>query len=294
VSEYIKTEYRELANNAGLLNNRKGMALSGYTEKQLDSLPPKALMGLACGNPVAACNLKTGMKTLDLGCGSGADVLLAALKVQPGLAMGVDFLPEMIERAKSCANKCVNLQKGVAQFEELDISTGLVKFEKAFFDYVTSNCCICLVDQREVFNNVHRILKPGGSLIFCEVAYKNQSMLPLDVQKCIEEAIEKNIAPRNDASVASKIFRVYVTLFKQNAIDEKKTFQLLQSSGFEAAKITKRRTQPQKYFQVPKMKSDRVSGQEVQAFVSMLGKKLEHIDVNDYMSYVTIQAQKSK
>ncbi|NEO59261.1 MAG: hypothetical protein F6J98_02175 [Moorea sp. SIO4G2] len=99
MSEYIKAEYGALAKNELIQNNRASMLASGYTDIQLDMLPPKAIMGIACGNPTSACDLQPGMKLLDLGCGVGTDVILGGLKVMPGgLSIGLDFLPEMITR----------------------------------------------------------------------------------------------------------------------------------------------------------------------------------------------------
>ena len=65
--------------------------LLGYTEKELRSIPEEAIMGMGCGNPVALAKLHEGQRVLDLGCGGGLDVFLAALKVGPkGYVVGVD------------------------------------------------------------------------------------------------------------------------------------------------------------------------------------------------------------
>src|SRR5436190_11874896 len=73
----------------------------GYTAEELTSIPAEANMGLSCGNPTATANLKPGEVVVDLGCGGGLDVLLAAQKVGPaGRAIGIDMTPQMLELAR--------------------------------------------------------------------------------------------------------------------------------------------------------------------------------------------------
>src|SRR5947207_9164170 len=76
----------------------------GYTPEELASIPAEANMGLSCGNPTAFASLRPGETVVDLGCGGGLDVLLAAAKVGPsGKAIGMDMTPEMLERARKNA-----------------------------------------------------------------------------------------------------------------------------------------------------------------------------------------------
>src|SRR5438132_1105804 len=73
----------------------------GYTPEQLASIPAEANMGLSCGNPTAFASLKPGETVVDLGCGGGLDVLLAAPKVSPGgKSIGIDMTEAMIARAR--------------------------------------------------------------------------------------------------------------------------------------------------------------------------------------------------
>src|SRR5271166_1843041 len=76
----------------------------GYSAEELAALPAEANMGLSCGNPTAFASLRPGEVVVDLGCGGGLDVLLAAAKVGPGgNAVGIDMTPEMLERARANA-----------------------------------------------------------------------------------------------------------------------------------------------------------------------------------------------
>src|SRR5579859_7977122 len=73
----------------------------GYTPEELASVPAEANMGLSCGNPTATAHLRPGETVVDLGCGGGLDVFLAAARVGPtGRAIGIDMTTEMLERAR--------------------------------------------------------------------------------------------------------------------------------------------------------------------------------------------------
>src|SRR6516165_9550421 len=89
----------------------------GYTPEELAALPAEANMGLSCGNPTATANLRPGEVVLDLGCGGGLDVFLAAAKVGPtGKAIGIDMTPEMLALARENAAKG-NVGKGFPNVE---------------------------------------------------------------------------------------------------------------------------------------------------------------------------------
>src|SRR5213075_2561028 len=81
----------------------------GYSPEELASIPAEANMGLSCGNPTATANLREGETVVDLGCGGGLDVFLAAAKVGPtGRAIGIDMTPQMIELARRNASQSNN------------------------------------------------------------------------------------------------------------------------------------------------------------------------------------------
>src|SRR5947208_8092211 len=81
----------------------------GYSAEELASIPAEANMGLSCGNPTAFARLRPGETVVDLGCGGGLDILLAAPRVGPsGKAIGIDMTPEMIARARQNAAQSIN------------------------------------------------------------------------------------------------------------------------------------------------------------------------------------------
>src|SRR5262245_21158958 len=156
----------------------------GYTPAELAALPADANLGLSCGNPTATANLLPGEVVVDLGCGAGIDVLLAALKVGPtGRAIGIDMTPEMIERARRNATKQVdgtiltNVQFHLATIDRLPLASNSV-------DCLISNCVINLApDKSAVFREMFRVLKPGGRVAVSDIALKQS--LPAELAKCV-------------------------------------------------------------------------------------------------------------
>src|SRR5579872_5808733 len=110
----IRSQYGAVATSK-LSNEHRGVqavaAAFGYTPEELAAIPAAANLGLSCGNPTAFAHLRPGETVVDLGCGGGLDVLLAALRVGPtGRAVGIDLTPEMIARARANATQPINGQ----------------------------------------------------------------------------------------------------------------------------------------------------------------------------------------
>lgn len=187
IRETVRKGYSEIAKSktgcgcgCGSSSPEKLAEGIGYTNAELEVLPDGANMGLSCGNPTAVANLKSGQVVLDLGSGGGFDVFIAAKKVGPkGKAIGVDMTPDMLGKARAGISKFTqktgldNVEFRLGEIEHLPVADNSV-------DVVISNCVINLSpDKQQVWNEITRVLKPGGKACISDLALK--SSLPKEV-----------------------------------------------------------------------------------------------------------------
>ena len=147
-----------------------------YTPEQLARLPEGARRwALGVGNPVRHAGLRPGERVVDLGCGSGIDVLLAAMEVAPeGRVTGVDFLPQMVDRARELA--------AAANLDNVEVREGLIEdlsLEDASVDVVISNGAINLSARKSrVFAEAHRVLRSGGRMCVADLTIHEEDLPP--------------------------------------------------------------------------------------------------------------------
>lgn len=134
---------------------------------------PHAAVEAFCGvaDPFHLREVQSGERVLDVGCGSGLDCFIAALKVGRGSVLGIDMTDAMIVRAMAAARDrsraCPSFRVGVA--ESLPVGTGSI-------DVVISNGVFNLCsDMPAVIREVRRCIRPGGYLQFADVSFPASS-----------------------------------------------------------------------------------------------------------------------
>lgn len=156
----------------------------GYADADLATVPAEADMGLGCGAPVGAAELKPGETVLDLGSGPGMDAFLAANGVgSEGRVIGVDMTDAMLEKARANAEAGgyanVEFRKGL--IEELPV-------DDASVDVILSNCVINLSPEKDrVFREAVRALKPGGRMVISDIVLDAE--LPDEVRANVDATI---------------------------------------------------------------------------------------------------------
>jgi len=162
---------RVVAEPGGKFHFHRGPAYAaeflGYDPEELAALPPETTAAFAgIANPQRIGPIHAGETVLDIGCGAGMDLLLAAQQVGPaGKAIGVDMTDAMLERASASARAT-----GLAQVEVRKGDATSLPVEDASVDVVISNGVLNLVPEKQrAFNEIIRVLKPGGRLHLADI-----------------------------------------------------------------------------------------------------------------------------
>lgn len=130
--EEVKSKYRDVACNPhGDHHFHTGRPLAkrlGYDMKTVDAMPDVAVESFAgVANPFSLRALEAGEKVVDAGSGAGFDCFIAARQVGPhGRVVGIDMLPEMLEKSRASARRMeldqVEFREGL--LEEVPVEDG--------------------------------------------------------------------------------------------------------------------------------------------------------------------------
>ena len=144
----------------------------GYDARALAELPSEATASFAgVANPHRIAAIPPGATVVDIGCGAGMDLLLAANAVGPdGRAIGVDMTESMAGRARAAARTLDATQVEVRIGDALDLP-----LESGSVDFVISNGVLNLApDKRRAFSEVARILTRGGQFLYGDIVVANE------------------------------------------------------------------------------------------------------------------------
>jgi len=168
----IQSIYARVATDpSGAFHFHRGPAyaaeLLGYDAGALAALPQESTESFAgVANPHRIAPISRGATVVDIGCGAGMDLLLAAKAVGPtGRAIGVDMTEAMAERARAGARAIGLDHLEVRLGDALDLP-----IESDTIDVVISNGVLNLTpDKNAAFGEVFRVLAPGGEFLYGDI-----------------------------------------------------------------------------------------------------------------------------
>jgi arsenite methyltransferase len=154
---------------------RRACEYVGYPGDLLDRVPASAIESFAgVGYPFAADVIRPGDVVLDIGSGSGTDLIVAAVLTDiGGRAIGLDMTEAMRRKAEANARAA-----GLDNVELVDGNAESIPLPDASVDVVTSNGVINLVpDKAAAAGEIARVLKPGGRVQIADIVVRD---LPSD------------------------------------------------------------------------------------------------------------------
>jgi SAM-dependent methyltransferase len=186
IQQAVRKKYAEVAHSAAgkfrYLTGKAGAVALGYDLYTLSDLPDDVFDGFCgVGNPFALGPLHSAEKVLDVGCGSGVDMILASRLVSPaGRVFGIDLTPEMVEKARKnfVRARANNASAVVAGSDAIPYGNGT-------FDVVTSNGVLNLSPLKDQsLHEIFRVLKPLGRLQFADIVLNED--LPAEMANSLE------------------------------------------------------------------------------------------------------------
>ena len=203
IKEMVKQKYSEIAlqdqeTNASSCCGSGGCTTEVYNvmSDEYDNLQgysAEADLKLGCGLPTEFAKIQPGNTVVDLGSGAGNDCFVARHETgEKGKVIGIDFTPEMIDKARLNADKLNynNVEFRLGDIENIPTMSNIA-------DVVVSNCVMNLVPNKpKAFSEVHRILKVGGHFSISDIVLTGD--LPEKIKNaaemyagCVASAIQK-------------------------------------------------------------------------------------------------------
>lgn len=174
----VKEQYSQLVLNSNLLKSgcccgtkpmapsKKVFTIMSEDYSQLKGYEADADLGVGCGLPTQYAGIKEGDIVLDLGSGAGNDCFIARAETgESGKVIGIDFSPQMIEKARKNA-----IKRGYTNVEFIEGDIEDIPLADNSIDVVVSNCVLNLLPEKnKIFKEIHRVLKHGGHFCVSDV-----------------------------------------------------------------------------------------------------------------------------
>jgi len=154
-----------------------------------------------------------GDTVLDIGSGSGTDLINAAFKAGPdGKVFGIDLTMEMIQKAR--ANVAT---AGIMNAKVVEANAESLPFDNESLDVVTSNGVLNLVpNKKAAYAEIYRALKPGGRIQISDIV------------------LAKEISEKSKAN--PELWAECIV----GAVPEEAYLDLIRSAGFSDARVVSR------------------------------------------------------
>lgn len=186
IKETVRRKYAEVSlSSEGKFNyptGKEGALNLKYDLSAIEAVADNVLSSFCgVGNPFSLGPVQWGESVLDVGCGAGFDLIIAGrMTGRAGRACGIDLTPEMVMKTQETITRLeltdYEVQIGDSEFIPYDDHT---------FDIVVSNGVLNMSpDKEKSFQEIYRVLKPGGRLQFADIVLKKD--LPEKIANSLE------------------------------------------------------------------------------------------------------------
>lgn len=173
-SDELKTLVRDAY--AAVDTDTTTVARALYEARELRGVPDESIArALGVNNHLRYAEIEPGSTILDVGCGGGIDAVIAGHRTgSTGRVIGLDFLPEMLERTAKAA-----AEAGLSNVEVIEGEMEAIPLPNASVDHIISNGVINLSPRKaRVLAECARVLRPGGGFCISDIVVEENSLPP--------------------------------------------------------------------------------------------------------------------